>query len=203
MSRATEDLPLRARKKAQTRQALADAAKRCFAENGFDATTMTEVARAAGVSEQTVYNYYPTKESLVFDREEEIREQIVAFADDARGLISATRSFCYGMIERMSAVADGMAGGMVALIAAHPRLRGEYLLRMEHNADALAEALAKRSKAPLAAERIRAASVVAVFGLLVDEVGKAYVQGRPLKKALANARVIVDTALDALARGVR
>src|SRR5436190_4359828 len=58
---------LRESKKLQTRQQIADQAMRLFAERGFDAVTVAEVAAAAGVSEKTVYNYFPTKEDLFFD----------------------------------------------------------------------------------------------------------------------------------------
>ena len=56
---------LRERKKEQTRQLIAETARRLFSERGFDRVTVAEVARAAEVSEQTVFNYFPTKEDLV------------------------------------------------------------------------------------------------------------------------------------------
>jgi AcrR family transcriptional regulator len=59
---------LRARKKRLMRQQLSDTATRMFAERGFDAVRVAEVAEACGVSEKTVFNYFPTKESLVLDR---------------------------------------------------------------------------------------------------------------------------------------
>ena len=58
---------LRARKKQQTRRAISDAATQLFMDNGFDNTTVGEVAEAAGVSEQTVLNYFPAKTDLFFD----------------------------------------------------------------------------------------------------------------------------------------
>jgi AcrR family transcriptional regulator len=59
---------LRERKKRQMRQQLSDTATEMFVERGFDAVRVSEVAEACGVSEKTVFNYFPTKESLVLDR---------------------------------------------------------------------------------------------------------------------------------------
>jgi AcrR family transcriptional regulator len=61
---ATEGL--RERKKRETREAITRAAWRLFARRGFDAVTVADIARAAKVSEKTVYNYFPAKEDLVF-----------------------------------------------------------------------------------------------------------------------------------------
>jgi AcrR family transcriptional regulator len=58
---------LRERKKRQTRQAIAEAAMRLFAERGFEAVTVNEIAEAAGVAKVTLFTYFPTKESLVLD----------------------------------------------------------------------------------------------------------------------------------------
>ena len=57
---------LRERKKVRTRQLIAETARRLFVERGFDAVPVADVARAAEVSEATVFNYFPTKEDLVF-----------------------------------------------------------------------------------------------------------------------------------------
>ncbi|GHJ36075.1 TetR/AcrR family transcriptional regulator [Streptomyces sp. TS71-3] len=59
---------LRERKKRQTRQYLSDVATGLFLERGFDAVTVAEVAEAADVSVNTVYNYFPAKEDLFLDR---------------------------------------------------------------------------------------------------------------------------------------
>jgi AcrR family transcriptional regulator len=61
---ATEGL--RERKKRETRETIARAAWKLFARRGFDAVTVADIARAANVSEKTVFNYFPTKEVLVF-----------------------------------------------------------------------------------------------------------------------------------------
>jgi AcrR family transcriptional regulator len=59
---------LRERKKRLMRQQLSDTATRMFMERGFDAVRVTEIAEECGVSEKTVFNYFPTKESLILDR---------------------------------------------------------------------------------------------------------------------------------------
>jgi AcrR family transcriptional regulator len=59
---------LRERKKRLLRQQLSDTATRMFIERGFDAVRVIEVAEACGVSDKTVFNYFPAKEALVLDR---------------------------------------------------------------------------------------------------------------------------------------
>ena len=59
---------LRERKKRLMRQQLSDTATQMFMERGFAAVRVTEIAEACGVSEKTVFNYFPTKESLILDR---------------------------------------------------------------------------------------------------------------------------------------
>src|ERR1700729_796878 len=72
------ELGLRERKKLRTRQLIAESAWRMFAEYGFDAVPVAAVARAAEVSEATVFNYFPTKEDLVFQGMEVFETQLLA-----------------------------------------------------------------------------------------------------------------------------
>src|SRR5215210_2971286 len=73
---------LRERKKQRTREQIAEAARRLFAARGFAKVTVAEVARAADVSEQTVFNYFPTKEDLVYWRLESFEEELLATIRD-------------------------------------------------------------------------------------------------------------------------
>jgi AcrR family transcriptional regulator len=67
---------LRERKKRAMRQQLSDTAARLFVEHGFDAVRVADVGEACGVSEKTVFNYFPSKEALLLDRLEATAEAL-------------------------------------------------------------------------------------------------------------------------------
>lgn len=71
------ELGLRERKKQQTRQTIRETALRLFGERGFEAVTVTEVAREANVSQATVFNYFPTKEDLFYERMEVFEAELL------------------------------------------------------------------------------------------------------------------------------
>ncbi|GAA3189738.1 MULTISPECIES: TetR/AcrR family transcriptional regulator [Streptomyces] len=73
---------LRETKKQRTRTAIADAALPLFLEHGFDQVTVAEVARHAGVSTNTVFNYFRTKEDLFFDRQTEVEGHLATLVRD-------------------------------------------------------------------------------------------------------------------------
>ena len=68
---------LRERKKQQTRELIAETARGLFSERGFEQVTVAEIARAADVSTQTVFNYFPTKEDLVYWRLESFEDELL------------------------------------------------------------------------------------------------------------------------------
>jgi len=66
----------RTRQRLATRQDITNAATRLFMERGFDQVTVDEVAAAADVGRMTVFNHFPRKEDMFFDRDEEVREML-------------------------------------------------------------------------------------------------------------------------------
>jgi AcrR family transcriptional regulator len=76
---------LRAQNKREMRERISDAATALFLESGFDVVRVADVAAAARVAEKTVYNYFPTKESLMLENEERMTEALVAQMESATG----------------------------------------------------------------------------------------------------------------------
>jgi AcrR family transcriptional regulator len=116
---------LRERKKRQTRQLILDTAARLFVERGFDGVTVTEIARAAELSEMTVFNYFPTKEDLVFGRMEFFEEQLLAAVEQRAPEESALAAFgrmVLADVDQLSARTDMIAKAAM-LIRASPTLQ--------------------------------------------------------------------------------
>jgi AcrR family transcriptional regulator len=87
---------LRERKKQQTREALARAGMELFVERGYDATTLAEIAEAAGVSTRTIFAYFPSKEDILFASFQTMREALVrALAErpDGQDALTTLRDF--------------------------------------------------------------------------------------------------------------
>lgn len=180
---------LRERKKARTRAAIASSAAELFARNGFRAVTMIEVAEAAEVSEQTVYNHFPTKESLVFDRALELRAALLERSAD---LLAGYEHWLSAAVLGVSAQrAVRNPGGMPRLVASDAGLR-RYLLELADEwSSALAEAWA--GEFGLVAARTLADALLHVFVRAVDQLGIIETD-----EEIAALEADIRTALDVL-----
>jgi len=83
---------LRDRKKRLLRQLISDTATALFLERGFDEVTVSEIAEACDVSEKTVFNYFPTKEALLLDREEYMAAMLAEALRDRGDGVSLTEA---------------------------------------------------------------------------------------------------------------
>jgi AcrR family transcriptional regulator len=175
---STAEPTLRQRKKEQTRHAIAETAMRLFVERGFDTVTVAEVARAANVSEGTVFNYFPTKEDLFYGQMEVFEASLVeAVRVRAPGesVLAAFRRFVLEGTVRLAAeeVAD-VIGTTARVVSASPALQARE-------------------------QEIVAAYTRALAELVADETGAAPDDVEPW--AVANALMGVQRGLVARVRG--
>ena len=140
-------------KKLRTKEQLADVAWSLFAERGFDRVTVAEIALAADVSEQTVFNHFPTKEDLVFWRlggfEDELLDAIRNRHGDETAL-AAFRKFMYeprGLLDRRDSDAYDRALRSARMINESPALQAREQLMFASYTDALAAILAEEARA--------------------------------------------------------
>jgi AcrR family transcriptional regulator len=96
---------------AQMRALIATTANRLFAAHGYDSVTVEDVARAAGVSRQTVFNHFDRKEELVFWRAAEVRDTFVAAVRDRPAGESALAAFRAAATRFWHEVAELSGGG--------------------------------------------------------------------------------------------
>ncbi len=130
----------RERKKAQTRQALSDAAVRLFTERGFDNVGVREVAEAADVSLSTLFKHFPNKEALVFDLDADVESALVAAVRGRAPGQSVLHALREHMVDTRTAVRTD--DPTFVLVESTPALR-DYARRMwSRHEKALATALA-------------------------------------------------------------
>jgi AcrR family transcriptional regulator len=144
------DLPqhtsLRERKKARTRAAIREHALRLFREQGYDATTVEQIAAAAEVSPSTFFRYFPTKEDVVLRDDFDIR-MFEAFERQPPSLspIAALRAAMREGIATLTPAEWDEFRETSALGLSIPEVRARMLDEMTRTMDTMAEALAKRT----------------------------------------------------------
>jgi AcrR family transcriptional regulator len=139
----------RERKKAQTRQALADAALEMFLTRGYEQVGVRDVADAADVSVTTLFKYFPSKEALVFDLHDDLEAGVVAAVHERKHGQSIPQALCdyiSGWVTTMTAAPQYAA--FARLVDGTPALQ-DYACRVwRRHADTLADAIAEESGIP-------------------------------------------------------
>ena len=172
---------LRERKKQQTRRTLADTARHLFAQRSFEEVSVAEIARAADVSVATVFNYFPTKEDLVYDGLERFEEELLSAIRDRSAGESALAAFANFVLapRGMFATSDpAIAAELLAvtrMIAASPSLLAREHEIFARYTTSLARLLAEETHAGTGDPRpaVAAAAMIGVHRTLI-----AYVRDR-------------------------
>lgn len=110
-----------------TRRKISDVATTLFLDRGFDAVTVADVAREAGVSSVTVFKHFPRKEDLLFDREEdavEILRSAVRDRASGAGVLASLREVAFRLVDDRHALSGVKAGSIpfFRTVAASPAL---------------------------------------------------------------------------------
>lgn len=144
----TEPPGRRERKKAATRQKIADTALRLFLERGYDAVGIRDIAAEADVAVTTLFSHFASKEALVFDQDQDFEQrltQAVTGRAPHEPLIPALRHEIHALVRHCTA--DG-AAPIWRMIDASPALREyEESMRLRH-AESLATAIAADPELP-------------------------------------------------------
>ncbi|MFC8537492.1 TetR/AcrR family transcriptional regulator [Streptomyces sp. NPDC057249] len=140
----------RERKKAATRQAIADAALRLFLERGFDDVGIREIAEAADVSTTTLFKHFPVKEALVFDEDADREAHLLAAVrerPEGQSIPAALRE--HALRSRMATPGgDARFTTYLALVNSTPALRDYSQAMWLRHTTALAQVIAEESGRP-------------------------------------------------------
>jgi AcrR family transcriptional regulator len=201
---------LRERKKQRTRQQIAETAWRLFAERGFDHVPVAEVAAAAEVSEATVFNYFPTKEDLVFNRMEAFERELLDAIREREPGESIVQAFGRFVLRARGYLAsddpaaeDGMRAA-ARLITGSPALLAREREIFESYTSTLAAFIAEERG--LAADDVEAWVVAnALIGLhrgLIAYVHQQALDGVENRRIVRNLRAQGKRALARLEHGI-
>ncbi|MET9562546.1 TetR/AcrR family transcriptional regulator [Streptomyces tauricus] len=200
---------LRERKKRETRQRISDIATGLFLEHGFVTVTMVDVAEAADVSVNTVYNYFPAKEDLFFDRSKGVIDRLSRWVRGRGPGESAAAAVLRELREEVEAVSPrvGLMAGydrFMRVIHDAPALRSRlWSLQQEvhdHLADTLREETGAAPGDPLPG--LMAGQIGWLHQTVMSAVGREMVAGRDPAEVSREVLVLLDGMEDLLSEKV-
>jgi AcrR family transcriptional regulator len=191
-----EMVGLRERKKLQTRAAIQREALRLFLAKGYDATTVEEIAAAAGVSHMTFFRYFPTKEDVVMsDDYDPLIFDLVAARPAGETVFDSVRVALRAGLERIYAEARDALFVRTRLILHTPQLRARLWEQQAATEGLIARALAGRAGMEVADLRTRVLAAASVSALTTAL--RVWVE----RDGADEFPALVDQAFDALVGG--
>ena len=189
----------RSRTRLATRQTISNTATSLFFERGFDHVTVDEIAAAAGVGRMTVFNHFPRKEDMFFDRDEEVREvlcETLRQRDPSFAPIETLRLLVHRLVADESPLVDFSAAsqsfmdtieGSEALKARARAIRDELAQVITV---ALSECVGREPTDPAA--HLAASLLLATWTVALIQGHGTYRQSHNAKKAKAAFLAIVE-----------
>jgi AcrR family transcriptional regulator len=205
-----QELGLRERKKQRTRQLIADTARQLFAQRGFEAVPVADIARIAEVSEATVFNYFPTKEDLLFSGLEAFEEELLASIRDRRPGESVLEAFGRfvttprGLLASQDPKEVEHLAAITRAIAESPALRAREEQIYARYTGALARLLAGETGAPPAdiAPWVVAHALIGLHQAAVDYSRREILAGTRNPTLARRVRRQIDRGLERLSVGL-
>jgi AcrR family transcriptional regulator len=204
------ELGLRERKKQRTLELIAETARGLFAERGFEGVTVAEIARAAEVSQQTVFNYFPRKEDLVYWRLGSFEEELLqTIRDRAPGesALSAFGRFLLtqrGLLGRPDPDAREQLTALTRMIVGSPALQAREAQILAGYTASLAALLAQETGAPADDLRpwVAANAMMGAHRALIDHTRRRIVAGDLGPRLQRDVRARGEAALALLEGGL-
>ena len=199
---------LRERKKQQTRRLLADTAQQLFAARGFEAVTVADIAREADVSPGTVFNYFPTKESLFYEGMVVFEAALVEAVRSRPAGESAVAAFRRVMLDGTARLARDEAATLIAeaarVVHASPALQAREREIVAEATEALAAVLREEAgpDEPATAPAVVAHALMGVQRTLVAWVRDQVAAGQRGPALAADAYAEIVRAFDLLDTGL-
>jgi len=186
---ATARPGLRERKKARTRAAIREHALRLFREQGYDATTVEQIAEAAEVSPSTFFRYFPTKEDVVLQDDLDLVWMDV-FRAQPPGLapIAAMRTAVHSAFAGLAPDDLEQLREAMELAVAVPAVRARMLEEMARTSQAIAQAVAERSgkaASDFAVQAVAGAVIGIAMAAWFDDPGNLEAFGDKFERGLA------------------
>jgi AcrR family transcriptional regulator len=193
---------LRESKKLQMRQVIADEAMRLFVLRGFDHVTVAEVAAAVGVSEKTIFNYFPTKEDLFFD---EVPRREAALVETIRGrapgesILAALRRLQIAEAPRLCSPGFEL---FARIIEDSPALQAKELEVMARFASVLTDAIAAELAVDERDARIAASLLISVHRQVFRAARRQALAGKHGPAAVRRLTADLERAYELLEHGL-
>lgn len=198
------DHGLREVKKARTRRHIADVAARLFAERGYEHVAVSDVAREAEVAEQTVYNYFQSKDQLVTDRDQQVQDELV---DLIRARVpgvspaAAIRDFVLASVDGIPSIPPALWRGELGYLAVmSPTVHRLSLEMTDRQADAIAAAISATTPVITEVAKLQGIAIASVFQIILSHAGQRTHEGRSQTEITEELRPIIETVLDELDR---
>jgi AcrR family transcriptional regulator len=162
------------------------------------------VAREAEVSEQTVYNYFQTKEQLVTDRDQQVQDelgQLIRARAPGTTPAAAIRDFVLDSVEGIRRIPAGQWRGELGFLAAiSPTVHRLALDMSDRHAIAIAAAIAETTAVAPEIARLQGIAPAGVFQIIITEAGRHTREGQSQDQIAGQLRPAIEAVLDDLDR---